>query len=150
MQALTRYLTEREGDAGARAAPVDMQRAARGCVLHTDGELFRRFRRFANRHRRTPEVLAHGIRNTPLPSLLADDQVPGSAGRDRVESVSSGRHDELAELQRLVGLERRGFVCTGAPLAALVGIDVLPGRPALERGPAVLDRNVAAVVGPFV
>jgi hypothetical protein len=118
-------------------------------ILQRERQLFGGGCRLARRHRHAAQVVALGIRDAPLPGLLADDQLPLPSRGDRVERIRPGRHRQRAELQRLVRDERGRLVGAEPPFAAVVRIDIFPRRPALERHAAVGDRNRRAVDGPL-
>src|SRR3712207_160315 len=96
-------LSDRERNARARRAPVDVEHAALRRVFDADGEPLVCLRRLAHRHRHAAQfVLLTRIWDAPALLALVDDQVPGAAHRDRVQAVAAGRHRDVAELQRAV------------------------------------------------
>src|SRR5688572_27100645 len=142
-------LSDSERNRCACSAPVDVERTARLRVFDRDRELLGRLCGLRQRHWRSAEILALRIGHTPLSRRLADDQMPRAAGGDRVERVGAGRQREVAELQRAARDERGRLIGAGAPLAPVVWIDVLARDAALQRRPAVFNRQVGAIDRPL-
>src|SRR5688500_9582320 len=80
-------LSDGERNAGARAAPVELERAAGRGVADRDRDLFGRAGRLLHCLRRAPEILTGGIRNAPARCALAHDQLPLALDRNHVETI---------------------------------------------------------------
>src|SRR3970282_874306 len=89
-------LADDERDAGAGGAPIDVERGAGRRVLDRDRAVLGGRARLAAGHVRAAGGFARWVRDAPLTGLLADNEVPGAAGRDRVDRVGAGGHVQAA------------------------------------------------------
>jgi len=121
-------------------------RSASFSVLEGDGHVFLRRRHRLAGHGRATEVVAFGVRDAPLTSLLANDEEPLTFAGQGEEGVGAGGDFEGADLEIGCGDESGGGVRTGAP-DFTVGDDVGADGAAFEAGGAVVDCDGFAVQG---
>ena len=145
------YLSHRKRDRRDLRTPLDLQRPALRRVVDRDGYLLGWGLCLLQRHRGAADLEGCVVGNTPLAGFpqLAHEQLPILLARLGVQRIGPGLEAQRAELQRLIGLEQRGFVGAGTPgLSNFHEARAVLGA-SLQGRPPVFDRDVGPVDGPL-
>src|ERR1700687_2292684 len=103
-------------DRGARLLPVQVHGASRPRLIEADCEILHRRGQWRHPHVHASKVLSFaGIRNTPLPSLLADDQDPLVGVRYREEGVAPSGNVLATNVRVRARHQRVGVVAPAPP-----------------------------------